>query len=124
MVELKLVLQALGQDTFEEYPAFDAGVMRIRVFRTLAASPRTTLQWPELHFMVARPDAKMPADFLSYTLSRTGEGNAKRWYLWFHALNRSELVTLYGTTVPDFLSLKKQVQQHTQSSLEKAGITE
>jgi len=123
---VRSVLRGLNQGRFIELEQFQIKPFQIAVYVAQGASPDPKLLWPERHFIVMPGKDPRPESALGYSLARRGEYGDYRYSLYFHFLNRSKPVRLFGARRPSYDEVRDLVSRsiraaHAAQPSEKTG---
>lgn len=106
---LRRMLAALGQERFEVVEEYALGPFTVSVAEATGTPPGGKLLWPLLHFTVRPFAAAPPHRTIAFSLVRQGDGEAVRYYLYLHSLNRARLVALFGGERPAYETVKQRL---------------
>ena len=110
-------LAIFDQADFTALETFPVGRVRVRVYQANGAPPDPRLLWEELYFIISGGDRVSPEGTTAYVLVHQGPPGAERYFLYFRALNRSQLALIYGTRRPDLAALRSWVVNSVQTAL-------
>jgi hypothetical protein len=106
------IWQTLGAPTaFVVLDTFAIGQFTISVERAVDPCPRENMLWDELFFVVSAGTSSLPENTTAYVLSRRGDGQATRYYLFFRSIRGEQLVSVFGQESPDVPILRGIVER-------------
>ena len=115
------VLAILGQEKFTDLGTFSVGKLTVQTFRNDGLPPNPQLLWEELYFVISGRDPKAPESTTAYVLVQQGPPGKEAYYLYFRAVNRSQLVLIFGRKKPDYEELRNWIEGTIRAALSSAN---